>query len=208
MDERITQSVWLPFPPSANNLFAHGAVMGRHGKPVTRRFVSKRYREWRRHAELLIVGARLRPVVGAEAAVTIAITPPDKRRRDRDNYRKAILDALVRCHVLPDDHIVDSAPVEWCRAHAVGAVVTISALCADRPVPHPPPRRANTMTDEMLMDIIRAVGTIPLANGKPVLLGALRGREQRIKRLRDQGLLVEGGDMLFDGAESQTLIPR
>lgn len=208
MRETITQKIWLPYPPSLNNLFAHGPVQARNGKTVVRRFVSKPYRKWRKEAETLIKLARLKPVVGPEAEVVISIKPPDRRKRDRDNYRKAILDALTRCGVWPDDDIVDSAPVEWDHERkAVGAIVTIRAeVDVTATTTAKPRQRQNYMSDEHLIDLVRAIGSIPLdGKGRPVLTGPFVNRGPQIARLRDSGRLRDAGDSLLDG-RSQTLV--
>lgn len=90
-------TLWLPFPPSVNGLFAHGMVKGK-----VRRFPTKQYKAWRKEAVIRIRSQRLaqfaEPVV-----VKIELTPCDGRARDADNYCKPILDALVEARLLADD---------------------------------------------------------------------------------------------------------
>lgn len=90
-------ALWLPFPPSVNNLFPSAIVKGR-----IRRFPSKAYRLWRKEAEVRVMAARIKrfelPVV-----VSLELTPRDSRGRDADNYCKAIMDTLVKMRVLHDD---------------------------------------------------------------------------------------------------------
>jgi len=205
--EHITQRVWLPFPPTLNNLFAHGVMTTRSGKQGVRRFRSKRYRDWQKQAYPLLKLARLRHVYGPDIGITIEITPPDRRRRDRDNYRKAILDALVQCHVIEDDCFVDQAPVTWSHEHgAVGAWITITGD-ADADAVHAPARRNNTLTDADALERIRAHGPIMLtAAGHPVLKGAMIELLPAVQRLRHSGHLVEAGDGLF--GQSQTLVAK
>ena len=49
------------------------------------------------------LGARL----AGRLRVTITLNPPDKRRRDIDNFAKAIFDALTHAQVWLDDSQVD-----------------------------------------------------------------------------------------------------
>jgi crossover junction endodeoxyribonuclease RusA len=117
------KSVWLPFPPSVNNLFAQGVVKGK-----VRRFPSKTYKAWRKQALLHIMAARIRrfeePVV-----VKLELTPRDNRPRDADNYSKAVLDALVAARVLPDDsNVYVKAVSAWfapASASGHGVIVTL-----------------------------------------------------------------------------------
>lgn len=120
-----TFSLWLPFPPSVNNLFAHGS---RGGK--VRRFPTKAYKAWRFEAVIRIKSARNKqqycwPFPGP-VECAIDLLTPDNRRRDADNYSKAILDALVDAGVLRDDSQIIKLQVLKSRAAtgaAAGAVV-------------------------------------------------------------------------------------
>jgi crossover junction endodeoxyribonuclease RusA len=85
----------LPFPPSVNSCWR--AVRGRT-------ILSARGREYRAKA---IRACRDAEVVDGPVSVKIYLYPPDRRRRDVDNYAKAILDALVHARVLRDDSLID-----------------------------------------------------------------------------------------------------
>lgn len=45
--------------------------------------------------------------ITARVAVRIAVYPADRRRRDLDNYPKAVFDALTAARVWEDDTIID-----------------------------------------------------------------------------------------------------
>lgn len=110
----------LPFPVSANNLFA--------GK--RRRYISPSYRRWRRQADLEFIAAKA-PKISGPVEVEITFIPRDKRRRDADNFVKPILDAAVRMSVIKDDSaaVVRKVSASWASPakHAL-AIVTIRCV--------------------------------------------------------------------------------
>lgn len=90
-------SLWLPFPPSVNNLFAHAPVKGR-----VRRFPTKGYKAWRQEAVIRILAYK-HPRFTVPVVIKLELTPKDSRRRDASNYIKAVEDALVEARLIPDD---------------------------------------------------------------------------------------------------------
>ena len=107
----IVHCVCLPFPPTTNNLFRHGWV---DGKP--RRFSSARAKSWGRTALQIIGYDRTLPKpIRTPVTIEIALTAPDRRRRDASNYIKAVEDALVKARVLTDDShlVVRSITSRW-----------------------------------------------------------------------------------------------
>lgn len=61
----------------------------------------------------------------------VALCPPDRRRRDVDNYSKALLDGLVEAKVLEDDSLIRDLRIVWADTTPGGkAVVTIRKLPA------------------------------------------------------------------------------
>ena len=127
--------LWLPMPPSVNNLFTQGMVKGR-----MRRFPTKKYRAWRKEAVLRIRVARL-PRFTGPVAIKLTITPPDARPRDIDNYSKGVLDALVEAGVLKDDSQVQKLLAAWDHAGEVGAVIEIAEVGAELGALTPAERR-------------------------------------------------------------------
>lgn len=70
---------------------------------------------------------RLPKPTTAPAAVEITLFPPDMRRRDLDNYNKALFDALTHAGVWEDDSQVKRMLVEWGPVVPKGKVeITIS----------------------------------------------------------------------------------
>jgi len=116
------QSLWLPWPPSVNNLFSQGIVKGK-----VRRFPSPQYKKWRKAVGKELMAARLEsytePVV-----LLLELTPRDARPRDADNYNKAIIDALVEATVLPgdDSRWVKSVTASWKNPDAKQSGVRIT----------------------------------------------------------------------------------
>lgn len=51
--------------------------------------------------------------VTVDVEVNITLYPPDRRRRDLDNYNKALFDALTNARVWVDDRQVQRMLVEW-----------------------------------------------------------------------------------------------
>lgn len=89
----------LPVPPSTNNLFA--TVAGKRRSTAD-------YKAWRTtaDAEIMVQNTKQREALKAlsvPCAVSIQV-PRRRQASDLDNRLKAILDALVRMRVLPDDN--------------------------------------------------------------------------------------------------------
>ncbi len=98
-------SLTVAFPPSVNGLFSGG----RFSK---RRFISKAYKRWRDAAYWEIHLAGFKPILGS-FELEIVLERPDARRRDADNYQKAIIDALVKTGVIEDDSLMLKVSTAW-----------------------------------------------------------------------------------------------
>ncbi|MFA1646288.1 MAG: RusA family crossover junction endodeoxyribonuclease [Enterobacteriaceae bacterium] len=115
----------LPFPPSVNTYWRapnKGPLKGRH-------LISAKGRAYQSAACSAIVDQlrRLPKPSTAPAAVEIILFPPDSRRRDIDNYNKALFDALTHAGVWEDDSQVKRMLVEWGPQVAGGRVeITIT----------------------------------------------------------------------------------
>lgn len=101
----------LPFPPSVNTYWRapnKGPLKGRH-------LISAAGRAFQSAAcAAIIEQLRRLPSPSTEsAAVEILLFPPDARRRDIDNYNKALFDALTHAGVWEDDSQVKRMLVEW-----------------------------------------------------------------------------------------------
>lgn len=117
----------LPFPPSVNTYWRapnSGSLKGRH-------LISAKGRAFQSAAcAAIIEQLRRLPKPSAHPAdVAIVLYPPDHRRRDIDNYNKALFDALTHAGVWEDDSQVKRMLVEWGPVIPKGKVeITILAL--------------------------------------------------------------------------------
>ena len=115
----------LPFPPSVNAYWRSpnsGPLKGRT-------LVSAKGREYQSDACAAIIEQlrKLPKPSSAPAAVEIVLFPPDARRRDIDNYNKALFDALTHAGIWEDDSQIKRMLVEWGPVTPKGKVeITIS----------------------------------------------------------------------------------
>ncbi|WP_318393546.1 RusA family crossover junction endodeoxyribonuclease [Enterobacter sp.] len=101
----------MPFPPTVNTYWRapnRGPLAGRH-------LISAKGRTYQSDAcAAIIEQLRCLPKPSsAPAAVEIILFPPDARRRDLDNYIKALFDSLTHAGVWEDDSQVKRMQVEW-----------------------------------------------------------------------------------------------
>ena len=54
-------------------------------------------------------------------SIDMAVTPPDKRKRDIDNVIKPVLDLLETAEILENDSMVHRLNVYWTSSDTVGA---------------------------------------------------------------------------------------
>lgn len=95
------------FPPSTNALYIH------RGRSKARA-LAPRYREFLDLAvPLLIQVSRGAPPIGGHLEAQIEYWPPDQRRRDSDNYVKAVFDALEAARIVRDDRQIRDFSVRW-----------------------------------------------------------------------------------------------
>lgn len=115
----------LPFPPSVNAYWRSpnsGPLKGRT-------LVSAKGRAFQSEACAAIIEQlrRLPKPSTSPAAVEILLCPPDVRRRDIDNYNKALFDALTHAGIWEDDSQIKRMLVEWGPVTQKGKVeITIS----------------------------------------------------------------------------------
>jgi crossover junction endodeoxyribonuclease RusA len=108
--ERNCLIVTLPYPPTVN----HYWLIGRG-----RMYLSPAGRQYRRQVEAILFGS---PTITGEVTVTVAVYPPDRRKRDLDNVLKALLDGLGHGGVYDDDSQVAVLRVIRCEPDPPGRV--------------------------------------------------------------------------------------
>lgn len=99
---------FLPFPPSTNTYYRNVSIKGR-----PRTLISKKGREYRKVVQALLSGAS---VYAGDLAVVLDLHPPDRRKRDIDNYTKALLDAITHAGVWGDDSQVKALNIHMHEA--------------------------------------------------------------------------------------------
>ena len=110
--------VWLPFPPSVNNLYINV------GK---RRCRSKRYDAWRAKAEACL-SKQIAGKVAGPYTISMIVERPDRRKRDLDGLLKAPIDLLVSAGLTPDDSFCHGLTVHWQSVDPVkdaGVIITV-----------------------------------------------------------------------------------
>jgi crossover junction endodeoxyribonuclease RusA len=91
--------LYLPFPPSVNNYYKKSQAGGRYISEKGRRF---------RDEVAKCVSEQLPNVhIDDRLLIEIVLFPPDKRKRDEDNYNKSLLDAITHSGLWVDDCLAD-----------------------------------------------------------------------------------------------------
>ena len=103
----------LPFPPSVNCLYS-----GNH-----RRFKSKRYTAWISEATPHL--PRGVATIEGHIEATYRMNSPDNRRRDIENYAKAISDLITANNIIEDDSNIQRLVMEWADDLSPGIVEVI-----------------------------------------------------------------------------------
>ena len=98
--------LYLDFPPSVNNYY----VKTRNGVFISKAGQAYRSGSLERIADVLgnlsIQDNRLFPL-SKPVSVTVVYYPTDKRKRDLDNYKKALYDVITHSGIWEDDSLID-----------------------------------------------------------------------------------------------------
>lgn len=115
----------LPFPPTLNHYRTPVTIQGR-----ARLITSKQGRVYRQNVLAAVCfNDMTRPALEGRLSVTIELCPPCKRKRDIDNYIKAVLDACTAANIWHDDEQVDELIVRRVKPEKPGhAMLTIVEL--------------------------------------------------------------------------------
>lgn len=111
----------LPFPPSVNRYWRHVGMGG--GVRVLLSREGRRYKDAVKAAVWARVGEGREPLTG-RLVVDVRLYPPDRLRRDIDNFGgKALLDALTDAGVWQDDSQLDELRIRRCAVCPGGRCV-------------------------------------------------------------------------------------
>ena len=90
--------IFLPFPPTINSYYV---------KTARGVYISNKGRKFR--AEVLDAVHEQLPniTIDDRMLVEVVLYPPDRKRRDVDNYNKPLLDALTQAGLWEDDSLID-----------------------------------------------------------------------------------------------------
>ena len=114
----------LPLPPSVNRLWRN---IGH------RTILSREARVYRQTVKSILQCHRFEILVGP-IAVDILVFPPDRRRRDIDNFPKALLDSLQHAGVFVDDSQIERLSIERREIVTNGSVI-VKVESIDIPIP-------------------------------------------------------------------------
>ena len=109
----------LPFPPTVNQYWRHPVI----GRSV-RHLIGKRGRRYRKDV-LAIFGGHtpMLPAFVHDIAVTITLHPPDRRKRDVDNFAKGLLDACTHAGLWLDDSQIQDLRIIMGEPEKGGSVI-------------------------------------------------------------------------------------
>ena len=128
-------TVAVPFPPSVNHYWRHIAIPMRNkatGKQSVRvqSLISAQGRKYKQAVRAEVKAQRANFGILASMRLVVVLYPPDRRKRDVDNYAKALLDGLTGAGVWDDDSQVRDLRLIWGKAIRGG-----KAIVHIRPMP-------------------------------------------------------------------------
>lgn len=110
----------LPWPPSTNKAWVPtGRAKGKGFR------LNPKANFFRLAVKSIVLAAKIKGLPLADnLEVHITLCPPDRRKRDQDNFAgKALLDALTKANVWRDDSQIRRTVIEWGDVQRSGAVV-------------------------------------------------------------------------------------
>lgn len=126
-------TIILPFPPSVNHYWPNRIAKNKAGKMYVQTYISAAGKAFKRKVARALqaqLGGEREPILG-HCRLYVALHAPDSRRRDVDNYAKALLDSLTDAGVWADDSQIRDLRLVWGAVLPGGkAVVTIRQMPA------------------------------------------------------------------------------
>jgi crossover junction endodeoxyribonuclease RusA len=92
--------------------------------------ISAEGREYRQTVAGLIRWPEAKPMFAGSVAVSVVMTPPDRRRRDLDNVFKALLDSMTSAGVWGDDSQIDALSIRRAGVCKKRGGVTVEVMGA------------------------------------------------------------------------------
>ncbi len=142
----------LPFPPSVNRYYRH---VGH------RTLLSRAGREYRRKVCSLLAG-RVQQPLSIPLQAELHLYPPDRRKRDWDNFQKGIWDALQHAGIYFDDSQVRRAVIEMHdpdgKARAECQLAALENAVAEDPESSRTPGSLNTIPTLGPGGSVRSIG--------------------------------------------------
>lgn len=96
----------LPFPPSVNGYWRStqkGVLISERGRIFRSNALAAIYQQLRSRPTALLT----------ELDVHLVLSPPNRAKRDLDNFQKALFDSLTHAGIWKDDSQVKRMTVEW-----------------------------------------------------------------------------------------------
>ena len=109
-------SLDVPMPPTLSACYTNVRGVGR--------VKTKVYKAWQKGVVDEIGFTRRIEMITGPVRVEIAVTRPDKRRRDLDNLLKSLCDVLTAAKVIGDDSQIHRLGIAW-RETGSGATIEI-----------------------------------------------------------------------------------
>ena len=96
----------LPFPPSVNGYWrstSHGTLISERGRRYRVNAIAAVYEQLRRRPQ----------AITHDIDIHVILYPPNRAKRDLDNFQKALFDAVTHAGVWVDDIQIKRMVVEW-----------------------------------------------------------------------------------------------
>ncbi len=98
-----TISLKLPYPPTINHYYKKGHLrLSKKQNLYRQTILSEKAINYKKTVHLICVLNKIKKLMGSLKLIAFAF-PPDRRKRDNDNIRKALFDSLQYSNIFDDD---------------------------------------------------------------------------------------------------------